>query len=273
MIKLGLIGCGAIGRGIALATKEQLAKKFMLKAVFDIYHEKAIALKEDLGEPFLISSDFFNFLKEPLDLVIEAASQEALKQYGEQVLAYNKDLMIMSIGALLEEELFERLKTIAQKYNRHIYLPSGSVAGIDALKAATLADLDEVILTTTKPLAGLKGAPYLEQIAIDLENITTPTLIYEGSAEEAVKFFPANVNVAAIISLAGIGKKRTKVKIIADPAINTNQHEIRVKGVFGEMVCGTRNLPCVDNPKTSYLAVLSAIKTLEQISEAIFIGT
>jgi aspartate dehydrogenase len=181
--------------------------------------------------------------------------------------------MIMSVGALLGNNLFERLKTVAKKNDRKVYLPSGAVAGIDAIKAAALVGLDEVLLTTKKPPAGLKGAPYIEERGIDLENINEATLIYEGPAEEAVMFFPANVNVAAVLSLAGVGEKKTRVKIIADPAIHTNQHEIKVKGAFGQMTCLTKNLPCPDNPKTSYLAALSAIKTLEKISAEVLIGT
>ncbi|CAD7777892.1 L-aspartate dehydrogenase [Candidatus Methanoperedenaceae archaeon GB50] len=273
MTKLGLIGCGAIGTILAKAIEERLQEKFMLKVIFDISSEKARALKERLHSSPIIAPDFSAFLAQSLDIAIEAASQEAVKEYGEKILSREKDLMIMSIGALLEDNLFERLKTIAQKKHRRIYLPSGAVVGIDGIKAAALAGLDEVVLTTRKPPAGLKGAPYIEEREIDLENITKAQMIYKGPAEEAVKYFPANVNVAAVLSLAGIGKKKTKVKIIADPNIHTNQHEIKVKGKFGQMICLTKNLPCPDSPRTSYLAALSAIKTLENISAEVVIGT
>jgi len=273
MIKLGLIGCGAIGTILAKAIEERLQEKIVLKVIFDISFEKARALKERLHSSPIIAPDLSTFLAQSLDIAIEAASQEAVKEYGEKILSREKDLMIMSVGALLEDNLFERLKAIAQKKHRKIYLPSGAVVGIDGIKAAALAGLDEVVLTTRKPPAGLKGAPYIEKRGIDLENISKAQMIYEGPAEEAVKYFPANVNVAAVLSLAGIGKKKTKVKIIADPNIHTNQHEIKVKGKFGRMICLTKNLPCPDSPRTSYLAALSAIKTLERISAEVVIGT
>ncbi|MDL1956947.1 MAG: aspartate dehydrogenase [Candidatus Desulfofervidus auxilii] len=273
MLKVGLIGCGAIGAVIAQAIETRLAERYILKAVFDLSIEKAKVLVKRLKISPFIASDFLNFMKEDLDLVIEAASQEAVVAYAEKILKANRDLMIMSVGALLKNDLFEKLSKVAYRYKRHIYLPSGAVAGIDALKAAALAGLKEVVLTTRKPPLGLKGAPYIKEKGIKLEDISTPTLIYEGPAEEAVKYFPANVNVAAIVSLVGLGKIKTKVRIIVDPNLHTNQHEIKAKGIFGELTCLTDNVPCPDNPKTSYLAALSAIKTLEKISEEIVIGT
>jgi len=273
MLRVGLIGCGAIGTIISQAIDKRLKEHYVLKAVFDLFPEKAKLMVKSLNILPYIAPNFLSFKKEMLDLVIEAASQEAVEAYGEEILRSNCNLMIMSVGALLKNNLFEKLAKIANQYKRRIYLPSGAVAGVDALKAAAIAGLEEVILTTRKPPIGLKGAPYVEENKINLDEISTPTIIYEGPAEEAVRFFPANVNVAAIVSLVGLGKEKTKVRIIADPNLHTNQHEIRAKGVFGELVCITNNVPCPDNPKTSYLAALSAIKTLERISEEVVIGT
>jgi len=273
MLKVGLIGCGSIGTVLARAIEQELVKGVILKAVFDISRKEAERLTTILSVKPFIAPDFESFIAQPLDIVIEAASQEAVTAYGEQILQAQKDLMIMSVGALLQNGLLERLEKAAKKYGCKIYVPSGAIAGIDAIKAASLAGLDEVVITTRKPPAGLKGAPYLRKKGIDLDKITTPTLIYEGPAEEAVKAFPANVNVAAVLSLAGIGKWQTRVRIVADPTINTNQHEIRAKGNFGELCCVTKNFPCPDNPKTSYLAALAAIKTLERIASVLRLGT
>jgi len=273
MLKVGLIGCGSIGTVLARAIESGLVKEVVLGAVFDISREKAEKLTAILSVKPVIASDFEDFLAQPLDIVIEAASQEAVAAYAEQILQAQKDLMIMSVGALLQNGLLERLEKAAQKYGCKIYIPSGAIAGIDAIKAASLVGLDEVVITTRKPPAGLKGAPYLKEKGIDLDKIAVPTLIYEGPAEEAVRAFPANVNVAAVLSLAGIGKWQTRVRVIADPTINTNQHEIRAKGNFGELCCVTKNFPCPDNPKTSYLAALAAIKTLERIASVLRLGT
>ena len=120
---------------------------------------------------------------------------------------------------------------------------------------------------------GLVGAPHVEALGIKLETIEKETLLFEGTASEAVKAFPANVNVAATISLAGIGFERTKVRVIADPTLSRNVHEITVEGEFGKLSTRVENLPSPENPKTSYLAALSAISTLKKILSPVQIGT
>lgn len=271
--KVGLIGCGAIGTIIAKAIDKDLSNRFSLVTVFDLLPEKAQVLCKNLSHLPKISENFDNFLNQPVDLIIEAASQNAVKMYGVKVLETGRDLMIMSVGALLDDKLLNNLKNMAEQYQRHIYIPSGAIAGLDAIKAASLAGLNKVTLTTTKSPKGLKGAPYIRERHIDLAKITQSTIIYEGRAEEAVRFFPENVNVAASLSLVGIGKERTWVKIIVDPGISENIHEIKAEGKFGNLVCRTENLPCPESPKTSYLAALSAIKTLEEIGKSLVIGT
>ncbi len=273
MLRVGLIGCGSIGTVLARAIGEDIVKRVRLDAVYDIDHEKSEELSQMLHPRPFIAPDFNTLLHQSLDIIIEAASQEAVTLYGEAILKAQKDLMIMSVGALLQNGLLERLEETAVKCRRRIYIPSGAVAGIDAIKAAALGGLEEVTITTRKPPNGLEGAPFLKEKNIDIENITEPVLVYEGPAEEAVRLFPANVNVAAVLSIAGVGKRKTKVRVIADPGIDTNQHEIKAKGNFGELCCVTKNFPCPDNPKTSYLAALAAIRTLERIASVLRIGT
>jgi aspartate dehydrogenase len=123
------------------------------------------------------------------------------------------------------------------------------------------------MLTTTKSPKALAGAPFFETSKIKLDDITKSTVIYEGTAAEAVRAFPANVNVAAVLSLAGIGVDKTKVRIVADPQATTNQHEIAASGSFGEIIITVNNVPSPGNPKTSFLAVLSAIECLRAICE------
>lgn len=272
-LKIGLIGCGAIGTIIAKAIDRDLSNRFSLVSVFDLLPEKAQMLCKNLSHSPKISKNFDNLLSQPVDLVIEAASQKAVKMYSVEALKAGKDLMIMSVGALLDDELLNNLKNMAEQYQRRVYIPSGAIPGLDAIKAASLAGLNKVTLITTKSPKGLKGAPYIKERHIDLEKIAQPTLIYEGRAEEAVRLFPENVNVAASLSLAGIGKEKTWVRIIVDPNISENVHEIKTEGKFGNLVCRTENLPCPESPKTSYLAALSAIKTLEEIGKGLVIGT
>jgi aspartate dehydrogenase len=204
---------------------------------------------------------------------VEAASQEAVRDYAKAILNSGKDMLIMSVGALADHKFLDELIAIAQAKGAKIYLPSGAIAGLDGLKSAKEAGIEEVTLTTRKPPKSLVDAPYVKEKCIHLKNLKKEMLIYEGPAREAVKFFPANVNVAASLSLAGIGPEKTRVRIIADPKIDRNIHEIFVKGEFGELEVKTRNVPSPENPKTSYLAALSAIATLKKISNNIQVGT
>jgi aspartate dehydrogenase len=182
-------------------------------------------------------------------------------------------MMIMSIGALADEKLWEQIKSLALEHNCKVYLPSGAIVGLDGLKSASIGGINSVMLTTRKPPSGLQGAPYIERQGIDLSSLKRATVIFEGCAEDAVKGFPANVNVAATLSLAGIGAKRTKIRIIADPAISRNVHEIHVEGEFGRFETRAENIPSPSNPRTSYLAALSAVATLKKIAEPVQIGT
>lgn len=179
----------------------------------------------------------------------------------------------MSVGALLDLSVFEVLSDACREFSKTIYLPSGAIAGLDALKSVK-DELDSVTLTTTKNPNSLKGAIFFETSTIDLDKIKKPTIIFEGTAKDAVKLFPANINVAALLSLAGIGSQKTKVKIISDPATKKNTHQIEAIGKFGKMNFSIQNIPDESNPKTSRLAILSAIETLRKYcSNGISIGT
>jgi len=211
--------------------------------------------------------------RDDVQIVIEAASQEAVRQYALKVLSSNKDLMVMSTGALLDDDLLTRIMKTAKESGRKIYVPSGAIVGLDNIKSAAIGYIKEVTLTTRKPPISLKGAPYVEKSKINLTLLKEPLVLYEGVAREAVKLFPQNVNVAASLSLAGVGPDKTRVKIIVDPNIKNIVHEIHVKGEFGEIYTKTINRPCPTNPKTSYIAALSAIATLRKVSSSIVIGT
>ncbi|MEM3550987.1 MAG: aspartate dehydrogenase [Candidatus Bathyarchaeia archaeon] len=272
-LKVGLIGCGAIGTVLARAIESGQAGNTRLLIVYDIAAEKAKALCNKLYSRPRIAENFEELIAcEDLGLVIEAASQEAVRAYGKKVLMAGKDLMIMSVGALVDSELAEEMKRCALEKGGRIYIPSGAIAGLDGVKAAVVGKVDSVILTTRKPPEGLKDAPYVRLKKMRLGKLKNSKLIYEGPAYEACKFFPANVNVAAALSLAGMGSEKTMVKIIADPSVKQNIHEIFVKGEFGELKVHVDNVPSADNPKTSYLAALSAISLLKRLSDPLVIG-
>jgi len=171
----------------------------------------------------------------------------------------------MSVGGLLEHpELFEQ----AKQKDVHIRVPSGAICGLDGIRSAMEAGLHRVVLSTRKPIRGLVGAPYLVEKGIDVERFTEPTEVFSGTALEAVKAFPQNVNVAGALSFAGIGPHETQVRIIADPNATANVHEIVAEGAFGRLTTITENLPSPRNAKSSYLASLSACAELRAVAEA-----
>ena len=164
-----------------------------------------------------------------VDIVVEAASQDAVKNHALSILQNKKDLLIMSVGALLDESVFDILIDACEEFKKKIYLPSGAIAGLDAIKSVK-NELESVSLITTKNPKALTGAKFFETKKIDIDSIRQKTIIFEGSAKEAVNLFPANINVAALLSLAGLGSTKTVVKIVADPLTEKNTHQIEAQG-------------------------------------------
>ena len=178
--------------------------------------------------------------------------------------------MCLSVGGFLgHEDLFD----LARERGCHIYIPSGAIAGLDGLRAAAMGRIDTVRLTTHKPPQSLATAEIVREKRLTLEGLAGPLTIFEGPASEAVRHFPVNLNVAASLSLAGIGAEATIVKVVADPGLTRNVHEVEVEGEFGRLFVRLENVPSPDNPKTSYLAALSALALLKRITEPVQIGT
>ncbi len=270
MLKVGVIGCGAIGTELCRAIDRGVVRAH-LSAVYDRSRENCERLSTGLGSKPAVKP--IDELISCADLVIECASAQAVREFGFSVLEKGKDLMVLSAGAFTDSGLLNRLTEAAKTNNCRIYIPSGAIAGIDGLKSASVAHVNKVTLTTTKNPKGLKGAPFIEKNNIDLDSFREKTLLFEGSAEEAIAAFPANVNVAVSLSLAGIGIEKTHVKIYADPHASQNIHEVSVEGDFGKFTCKIENVQSPGNPRTSYLAALSAIATLKKITEPLQIGT
>jgi aspartate dehydrogenase len=209
-------------------------------------------------------------LIERSDLVVEAASQAALRELGPAVLAAGKHLMVLSVGGLVG--VLDEWARLAEKHNCRILVPSGAIAGLDGVKAAREGAITAVTMETRKPPPGLAGAPYIEHHRIDLDAIHEETLIFEGPATEAVKAFPANVNVVAALSLAGIGPERTRIKVFAVPGQERNRHLITVEGDFGRLRIEVDNVPS-ENPRTGRLSYLSAIAMLRELGAPARVGT
>lgn len=271
---VAIIGCGAIGSILANAIDKKRAGNSDLRFLFDMNFERAKDLADKLDGPTKVAKELNEILEDKsVDLVIEAASQEAVIQDSADVLRSGKDLMVMSVGAFSDSDLLKEVRKVAEEAGKSIYLPSGALVGLDGVKAANIEKIDEITLVTRKPPEVLSTTKYVQEQNIDLSNLDRPQTIFESSAKNAVKAFPESVNVAASLSLAGVGFEKTKVKIIADPSLTSNVHEVNVKGEVGELSTKAKNVPSPDNPKTSYLAALSAIMTLRSLTEVISVGT
>lgn len=267
MWKVGVVGLGAIGQAICQALDEgKVAMK--LVAVAELDWEKAFTFVRTLQRsPAILDLDE---LIERSDLVIEAAGLEVLREIAPKALGKGKDLMVLSVGGLLGQEAWFRL---AEVKGCRILVPSGAIAGLDGVKAACQGSVRSVTLVTRKPPRALAGAPFVVERGIDLTTLTEETVLFEGSAREACVAFPANVNIAAALSLAGIGPDKTWVKIVAVPGSQGNVHQIEVEGEFGRLKVEVENVPSEANPQTSKLAYFSAVATLKGISGTLGLGT
>ena len=272
MKRIGLLGCGAIGTQIALAIDSGKIPG-TLTHVYDTKRSQADNLVSKLQQKPEVVANSHLLSSNPLDLVVEAASQDAVRNDAVSILQNKKDLMIMSAGALLDGSVFEVISEACKDFGKTVYLPSGAIAGLDALKAVK-DELESVVLVTTKNPISLKNAPFFDNSDIDPSRITEPTVLFDGVAKDVVSLFPKNINVAALLSLAGLGSKNTSVRVIADPNTNKNTHQIEANGKFGNLTITVENIPDPTNTKTSRLAILSAIERLRQIcTKEIMIGT
>jgi len=271
MMKIGIIGCGYIGSMIAKNFKKDVL------ACYDRNTERMNKLSHILNRD--IKCSFEEILKMDLDLVVESASIDAVRNLVPDLLKSGKDVMIMSVGALADHELFSTLKKIASENECRIYIPHGAVGGLDAIRSASFQGIEKIVLTTRKNpealgMSVLKEKTVFEGYASRKNpealgmSVLKEKTVFEGYASEAIKKFPKNINVSVALSLAS--EKEVYVKIIADPSIETNIHEIYVKGAFGKMNLIFENLPS-ENKRTSILAALSAINLIRTLKSEIVI--
>lgn len=267
-MRITIVGCGFIGSKLAEATDNMTEVKRVYLMDRDISTAEDLAFK--LKKAIVIDN-----LEEELyhcDLVVEAASQDVAYDIIPRVVSRGVDIMIMSVGALVNDRFRESIISKSKESGARLFIPSGAVCGTDGLRSSAVGGLNEVELITTKGTRSFMDVDYITQHGIDVKKIKERTTIFSGSARDAVVYFPKNVNVAATVSLLGIGFDKTKVKIVLDPSSHSNSHELRIKGEFGQMICHTYNIPSPDNPKTSYLAAMSAISALRRIIRNEWIG-
>lgn len=265
---IGLAGFGAVGQQVAQAIEEQLPH-LTLSAITSGDLEKARRRAAKLlGRPPPVVA--LEEVVQASDLVVEAAPAAAFDEIARTTLQGGKSLLVLTVGALLGR--VDEYTTLAQRRGGTIFVASGAIGGLDAITSAAAGRVDAVVMTTRKPPQGLAGAPYLEENEIDVLSLTEPTLIYEGVPAEAWYGFPANINVTVAVSLAGIGPEKTKLRIIADPTIDRNMHDIEVTGEFGRFSCHIENIP-TGNPRSGRLTALSTIATLRKLTSPLQVGT
>ena len=262
---IGIFGCGAIGKALLhAAASGQLAVRIAGVASRTEKSARAFLSLFDSPPPYLPLHE----LIAAADLIIEAAGGSVVSELAEKVFAAKKDLMVISVGALLDHpEIIEK----SRKTGCRLYCPSGAIAGLDGIKSASVGQITHVTHTTRKPPNGLEGAPYLVERGISLVGLTEEREIFSGSAREACRGFPANVNVTAAVSLAGIGPDQTRVRILAVPGLVRNCHDIDVEGEFGRLHVHIENVPS-ENPKTGKLTALSIIRAIRDAIDPVRIG-
>lgn len=258
-MNIGLIGAGAIAIFLLEQLNENKQKALRIQSVYVRDQEKYAVLEEKFG--VTLYTDLDAFLASNIDIVVEAATIEAVRTLVPSILK-RKPVVLISIGALADEELLQQLNSLAVEHRHTIHLPSGAIGGLDLLQnAATLGTVTSVSLTTRKPASSL-----IDEV-IDVEKV-----IFEGTAREAIRKFPKNMNVSIVLALASMGFDDTKVCLVADPHVTQNIHQVDIAGDFGEATITIKNNPLPQNPKTSYLAAMSILGTLKRIHTQLIIG-
>lgn len=217
-----------------------------------------------------VPSLHFEDLAHSCDVVVESLPRALFRAVAEPAIAQGRTFVPLSVGALLDEgDLIEA----ARKTGARILVPSGAIVGLDAIKAAAEGHISSVTMVTRKPPAGLTGAPYLLEHGINIEGLTEPLLVFSGSARDGARGFPANVNVAAAVSLAGIGPDRTQMEIWADPGVTRNTHRIVVEADSARLTMMIENIPTDENPKTGRITALSTITLLRGLVSTLRVGS
>jgi len=264
-MRIAIIGGGVIAR-LVLEHSGALGDVQVVAIAGRSPQSKGKALAADFGIPFVVGLEALAATRP--EAVVEAASHDAVREYGEAMLAQGISFVALSGGALCDDALRDRLERAAARNRALLYVPSGGIGGLDALKAVCLAGADAVSIAVTKPPVAWKGIPYVEKLGVDLDRMSAATVLFEGSAREGVPHFPANVNIAAVLSMAGIGFDRTRLKVVADPALKFNTHFIVIRGKTGRIDIKFESVAMPENPKTSMLACYSALAAIRELGRS-----
>jgi aspartate dehydrogenase len=265
-LRVAVVGLGPIGTRVAEALDRGI-DGLVLTAVAVQNPEKHRDWLSRLAKPPAVVP--IEALSDAADLVIECAPARLLRSIVAPFVASGKIAVVLSAGALLEhEDLIE----LAKRNGGQIVVPTGALIGLDAVTAAAVGKIHSVRMVTRKPVQGLAGAPYIVENNIDIEHINKPLRIFDGTAREAARGFPANLNVAVALSLAGIGPDRTRLEIWADPALTRNVHRIEVDSDSARFSMSIENIPS-ENPRTGLITALSVIAYLRKRRASLRVGT
>ena len=274
MIRIGIVGCGAIGSALAKAIDRDDANVARVVALAEQDHARARILSQSLrSRPAVVS---LPQLIRRSDLVIEAAAASISARVAQLALSAHREVLIMSTGGLLRAPASWR--RAAGRSRGRLHIPSGALCGLDGIKAMAVGTIRRIRLTTRKPPRALATAPFVLANRLRLAHLRGPKLVFEGSPADVVKGFPQNTNVAATMLLASTvpGSRRrpkTTVRVVADPGLRTNVHELEVEGDCGRLSVRVESRPSQANPKTSELAIRSALATVRQLLTPIRVGT
>jgi aspartate dehydrogenase len=265
-LRVAVAGLGAIGLKVAEALDRGIPG-CVLAAVSAHDRGKAVQHLSHLGcrVPVVTLGEL-----EPLaDIVVECAPAKLLPAIAEPFLRAGKTVIVLSAGAILTND---HLVGLARQTGGQIVVPTGALLGLDAVTAAAEGEIRAVRMITRKPVRGLAGAPYLAEHDIRIEEITQAVCVFKGTPREAAIGFPANLNVAVALSLAGIGADRTTLEIWADPALERNVHRIEVDSDSASFSMSIENIP-TDNPRTGRITALSVIAYLRKLNAPLRVGS
>jgi aspartate dehydrogenase len=272
-LRVAIAGLGAIGARVAEALWAGSIPGLGLSAVSVRDVEKGRARLQALGiggDEAPVPIVALDALPDHADIIVEALPAAAFRDVATPAIAQARILIVLSVGALLSaQDLIDR----ARETGAQIIAPSGAILGLDALRAAAEGEIERVTFKTRKPPKSLQGAPALDELGIDLDGITEPLRLFKGPVSEAVRLFPANVNVAAAVSLAGIGPDRTEIEVWADPNVQRNTHSVEVEASAARFSMTIEGVPSPDNPRSGLMTPQSVLATLRRLRATLVVGT
>jgi len=269
-MRVAVLGGGTIARLMLEHRAELPGVEFVaLAGRGDASRGKALAAR--FGLAYVVGREALLALRP--DAVVEAASHDAVREHLVPLLDAGVGVVVLSAGALADDALRQAAERASGRGGALLYVPSGGIGGLDALRTACLAGVDEVSIQVAKPPAAWTGIAYVERLGISLKDLKQPAILFDGPAREGVPHFPQNVNIAAVLALAGIGMDRTRLKVVADPGLALNTHTIRVAGSAGRFTVVLENVPSPENPKTSWLACYSALSALRTLGSRVRYGS